>query len=186
MKSSVLTPSEITDNGRRLGQGPTSTLHHNLNQRRGTSIIESIVADALRPTELQIYRPKGRSLTISATDIPDWSEQIDEYEMWSGYLAHGQFPRVGLTIHLEKNTLDMREEAVQEVFESHILQPLVYSPTISESDSIQNSVTTTGSIRHPLVAWALASLRIMWSCVRHPNKPIWIDYRTGEVWLKSD
>ena len=43
-----------------------------------------------------------------------------------------------------------------------------------------------GKVRHPLIAWALASVRIMWSCIRHPNKPLWIDYNTGDVWLKSD
>ena len=43
-----------------------------------------------------------------------------------------------------------------------------------------------GKVRHPFIAWALASLRIMWSCIRHPNKPIWIDYNTGDVWLKRD
>ena len=40
--------------------------------------------------------------------------------------------------------------------------------------------------RHPFVAWAIASLRIMWSSLRHPGHPVWIDYRTGKVWLKRD
>lgn len=40
-----------------------------------------------------------------------------------------------------------------------------------------------GRVRHPLVAWAIASLRIMWSAVRHPRQPVLIDYQTGDVWL---
>ena len=43
-----------------------------------------------------------------------------------------------------------------------------------------------GRPKHPFVAWALASLRIMWSSLRHPGHPVWIDYRTGDVWLKRD
>ena len=43
-----------------------------------------------------------------------------------------------------------------------------------------------GKPRHPFVAWAIASLRIIWSSLRHPGHPIWIDYRTGDVWLKHD
>ena len=40
--------------------------------------------------------------------------------------------------------------------------------------------------RHPFVAWVIASLRIIWSSWRHPGHPVWIDYRTGKVWLKRD
>ncbi len=40
--------------------------------------------------------------------------------------------------------------------------------------------------RHPFVAWVIASLRIMWSSLRHPGQPVWIDYRTGKVWLQRD
>ena len=43
-----------------------------------------------------------------------------------------------------------------------------------------------GRPRHPFVAWAIASLRIMWSAVRHPGQPGMIDYRTGDVWLTRD
>ena len=43
-----------------------------------------------------------------------------------------------------------------------------------------------GKPRHPFIAWAIASLRIIWSSLRHPGHPIWIDYRTGDVWLKHD
>ena len=43
-----------------------------------------------------------------------------------------------------------------------------------------------GRPRHPFVAWAIASLRIIWSSLRHPGQPVWIDYRTGDVWLKRD
>ena len=40
--------------------------------------------------------------------------------------------------------------------------------------------------RHTFVAWVIASLRIIWSSWRHPGHPVWIDYRTGKVWLKRD
>ena len=40
--------------------------------------------------------------------------------------------------------------------------------------------------RHPFIAWAIASLRIIWSSLRHPGQPVWIDYRTGKVWLQRD
>ena len=40
--------------------------------------------------------------------------------------------------------------------------------------------------RHPFVAWVIASLRIIWSSLRHPGQPVWIDYRTGKVWLQRD
>ena len=43
-----------------------------------------------------------------------------------------------------------------------------------------------GRPRHPFVAWVIASLRVMWSSLRHPGHPVWIDYRTGDVWLKRD
>ena len=43
-----------------------------------------------------------------------------------------------------------------------------------------------GKVRNPFVTWAIASLRIMWSSLRHPGHPVWIDYRTGDVWLKRD
>ena len=43
-----------------------------------------------------------------------------------------------------------------------------------------------GRPKHPFVAWAIASLRIIWSSLRHPGHPVWIDYRTGDVWLKRD
>ena len=47
----------------------------------------------------------------------------------------------------------------------------------------QRSDAKPGRARHPVVAWAIASLRIMWSAVRHPGQPVRIDYRTGDVWL---
>ena len=47
----------------------------------------------------------------------------------------------------------------------------------------QRPCAEPGRARHPFVAWVIASLRIMWSAVRHPGQPVQIDYRTGDVWL---
>ena len=38
-------------------------------------------------------------------------------------------------------------------------------------------------IRHPLVAWTLGTIGIMWFAIRHPGKSAWIDHSTGEVWV---
>ena len=60
---------------------------------------------------------------------------------------------------------------------------------ISEVRESQNQPASPGDnrprgrARHPFVAWAIASLRIMWLSARHPGQPCMIDYRTGDVWL---
>ncbi len=41
-----------------------------------------------------------------------------------------------------------------------------------------------GSIKHPFVAFLLASLRILYFSVRYA-KPMGVDYRTGDVWLEN-
>ena len=43
----------------------------------------------------------------------------------------------------------------------------------------------TGSVKRPLVAFLLASTRIVYLSVRHA-KPMRVDYRTGDVWLESE
>ena len=40
-----------------------------------------------------------------------------------------------------------------------------------------------GSVKHPFVAWLLASARILFFASRHIGKPLRVDYRTGDVWL---
>ena len=40
-----------------------------------------------------------------------------------------------------------------------------------------------GKTRHPLVAWVLGTIGIMWFAIRHPGEPAWIDHRTGAVWV---
>ena len=40
-----------------------------------------------------------------------------------------------------------------------------------------------GSVKHPFVAWLLASARILFFAFRHIGKPMRVDYRTGDVWL---
>ena len=43
-----------------------------------------------------------------------------------------------------------------------------------------------GTAKHPLVAMALASGRILLFSLRHGAKPMRVDYRTGDVWLDSE
>ena len=43
-----------------------------------------------------------------------------------------------------------------------------------------------GTPKHPVVAFALASGRIVLLSLRHGAKPIKVDYRTGDVWLDSE
>ena len=43
-----------------------------------------------------------------------------------------------------------------------------------------------GTTRHPLVAFALASARIVLLSLRHGAKPIKVNYRTGDVWIDSE
>ena len=42
-----------------------------------------------------------------------------------------------------------------------------------------------GTVKHPMVAIALASGRIGIFSLRHFAKPMRVDYRTGDVWLDS-
>lgn len=60
--------------------------------------------------------------------------------------------------------------------------------SLSPENEVQNQAHISQSVDalHPLLAWAIASMRLIWSSLRHPLKPVWIDYRTGDVWLKSD
>ncbi len=39
-----------------------------------------------------------------------------------------------------------------------------------------------GSVKHPFVAWLLASARMIVFSFRHFGKPMRVDYRTGDVW----
>ena len=43
-----------------------------------------------------------------------------------------------------------------------------------------------GTVKHPLVAMALASVRILLFSLRHGAKPMRVDYRTGDVWLDTE
>ena len=43
-----------------------------------------------------------------------------------------------------------------------------------------------GSIKHPLVAFGLASARIVFHAFRHGTKPARVDYSTGDVWLDRE
>ena len=40
-----------------------------------------------------------------------------------------------------------------------------------------------GTIKHPAVAIALASGRVLYFALRHGPKPLMVDYKTGDVWL---
>ena len=39
-----------------------------------------------------------------------------------------------------------------------------------------------GSVKHPFVAWLLASARMIVFSFRHFGKPMRVDYSTGDVW----
>ena len=39
-----------------------------------------------------------------------------------------------------------------------------------------------GSVKHPFVAFLLASARMIIFSFRHFGKPMMVDYRTGDVW----
>ena len=39
-----------------------------------------------------------------------------------------------------------------------------------------------GSVKHPLIAFALASARILLFPIKHGFKPALVDYQTGDVW----
>ena len=39
-----------------------------------------------------------------------------------------------------------------------------------------------GSVKHPFIAWLLASARMIVFSFRHFGKPMRVDYRTGDVW----
>lgn len=43
-----------------------------------------------------------------------------------------------------------------------------------------------GTAKHPLVAMALVSGRILLFSLKHGAKPMRVDYRTGDVWLDSE
>lgn len=43
-----------------------------------------------------------------------------------------------------------------------------------------------GSIKHPLLAFGLASARIVFHAFRHGAKPARVDYSTGDVWLDGE
>ena len=40
-----------------------------------------------------------------------------------------------------------------------------------------------GSVKHPVVATALASVRIVFFSLRHGGKSAKVDYSTGDVWV---
>lgn len=40
-----------------------------------------------------------------------------------------------------------------------------------------------GSVKHPFIAWLLASGRMIVFSFRHFGKPMRVDYNTGDVWL---
>ena len=39
--------------------------------------------------------------------------------------------------------------------------------------------------KHPILAMALASVRILIYSLRHGGKPLRVNYRTGKVWVDS-
>ncbi len=43
-----------------------------------------------------------------------------------------------------------------------------------------------GSVKHPFVAWLLASTRMIAFSFRHFGKPMRVDYSTGDVWKAGE
>lgn len=39
-----------------------------------------------------------------------------------------------------------------------------------------------GSVKHPFIAWLLASARMTVHSLRYPGKAMQVDYSTGDVW----
>ena len=66
---------------------------------------------------------------------------------------------------------------------NHLIEEDERETLETDSDALDRPM---GRPRHPFIAWMIASLRIMWSSLRHPGHPVWVDYRTGDVWLKRD
>ena len=52
----------------------------------------------------------------------------------------------------------------------------------SESTEAPVEDRPRGSVKHPFVAWLLASARILLFGFRNPGKPLMVDYDTGDVW----
>lgn len=57
---------------------------------------------------------------------------------------------------------------------------MVYS-RMEETDA-QKDDRPKGSVKHPFVAWLIASARITVHSLRHPGKAMEVDYSTGDVW----
>ena len=55
-----------------------------------------------------------------------------------------------------------------------------------ERDDSAVTERPTGTVKHPVVAMALASGRILIYSLRHGGKPLRVNYRTGDVQVDGD
>lgn len=67
-----------------------------------------------------------------------------------------------------------------------MVQPPYWEGSEMERNDAAVAERPMGTIKHPLVAMALASARIVLMSLRHGAKPIKVDYRTGDVWIDSE
>ena len=148
---------------------------------------EDFVADFLRTAGFTESLTDDGRHRVFFFDTPALQWQSSAFE--SRWATHNTGP-------LSQEALAMRVDSARHGMGMIVMWPYEerdmerHDPFVDEAD-IEDAEDhihdrPIGKVRHPLVAWTLASLRIMWSCIRHPNKPIWIDYNTGDVWLKRD
>ena len=52
---------------------------------------------------------------------------------------------------------------------------------MEEIDAAKND-RPRGTVKHPFIAWLLASARMTVHSLRHPGKAMQVDYSTGDVW----
>ena len=57
---------------------------------------------------------------------------------------------------------------------------------INEIPAPREADRPRGSVKHPFVAWLLASARMIAFSLRHFGKPMRVDYNTGDVWQAGE
>ncbi len=61
--------------------------------------------------------------------------------------------------------------------------PMNEIPDIPDGKTLDRPM---GSVKHPFVAWLLASARMLAFSFRHSGKPMRVDYNTGDVWKAGE
>ncbi len=60
------------------------------------------------------------------------------------------------------------------------------APRAAYGGSPEVSERPLGKARNIFLVWLIATMRIVYSSLRHPGQPVVIDRRTGDVWLQHD